>query len=83
MISINGDDLFVAGDLVHHLRQIENPQLATLFDFDRDQATTTRVKMLDFLAATGKLALFYHLPWPGLGYVRRRGQVFLFEPIAG
>ena len=81
MVSDRGEELFVAGDLVHDISQIENPLIATVFDFDQDQATVSRIKMLDYLARTEKRALFYHLPWPGLGYVRREGQGYRFESV--
>lgn len=80
MVRDRGEELFVAGDLIHDISQIENPRTATVFDFDRDQATASRIQMLDYLAKTGTLALFYHLPWPGLGYVRRHGRRYRFEP---
>ena len=83
MVGDGREKLFVAGDLIHDISQIENPLIATVFDFDRDQATASRIKMLGYLAQTMTLALFYHLPWPGLGYLSRYGQGYQFEPING
>jgi glyoxylase-like metal-dependent hydrolase (beta-lactamase superfamily II) len=83
LISIGQHQLFVGGDLAHHVSQIEVPEIATQFDFDRDLAAASRQRILDFLAYTRILALFYHFEWPGLGYIEKRGNGFRFVPLAG
>jgi glyoxylase-like metal-dependent hydrolase (beta-lactamase superfamily II) len=83
LISSGHNQLFVAGDLAHHVSQIEVPEIATAFDFDPDLAVVSRRRMLDFLASTRSLALFYHFDWPGLGYIERCGNGFRFISVAG
>lgn len=75
--------LFVVGDLVHHEYQLAFPSMTMLFDSDSDQGTKTRFKTLNFLADTATLALFYHLPFPGIGYIERTGEAFCFVPFSG
>ena len=41
----------------------------------------TRRAYLDKAATNHTLTLFYHLPFPSLGYVRRDGDAFKWEPI--
>ena len=48
------------------------------FDTDAKQGITTRVKALDMLAAQRMPALIYHLPWPGIGYIAKRGDGFRY-----
>jgi glyoxylase-like metal-dependent hydrolase (beta-lactamase superfamily II) len=83
LISSGGHQLFIAGDLAHHVSQIEMPEIATQFDFDRSLAAASRRRMLDYLASTRTLTLFYHFDWPGLGYIERRGNGFHFIRSAG
>jgi glyoxylase-like metal-dependent hydrolase (beta-lactamase superfamily II) len=83
LISSGRHQPFVAGDLAHHVSQVESPETATQFDFDGDLAAASRRRILDFLAHTRTLALFYHFDWPGLGYVEKRGNGFRFVPLVG
>ena len=77
---INSGDksLFLVGDLTHHVILIENPRMEVAFDTDAKQGITTRVKALDMLAAQRMPALIYHLPWPGIGYIAKRGDGFRY-----
>jgi glyoxylase-like metal-dependent hydrolase (beta-lactamase superfamily II) len=83
VISDGNDQLFIAGDLAHHISQIRDPAIATAFDFDPALGVATRWKMLDFLASTHMLTLFYHFPWPGLGHIERCRLGYYFLPITG
>jgi glyoxylase-like metal-dependent hydrolase (beta-lactamase superfamily II) len=82
LIGLGEDRLLIAGDLAHHEAQIEDVLICTRFDADRELASASRLRTLDFLAATRTLALFYHFAWPGLGYVEKRGRGFRFVPVA-
>ncbi|KVK54038.1 hypothetical protein BCY90_18485 [Agrobacterium deltaense] len=73
--------LFVVGDLVHHECQLAFPSMTMLFDTDREQGVDTRIKILRYLADKAIPALFYHLPFPGVGYVERAGEAFRFVPL--
>jgi glyoxylase-like metal-dependent hydrolase (beta-lactamase superfamily II) len=79
---INSGDksLFVVGDLTHHVILMENPRMEVSFDTDAKQGIETRVKALDMLAAQRMPALIYHLPWPGIGYIAKRGDGFRYVP---
>lgn len=80
LIASGNERLLIAGDIVHHKAQIESLSLCTRFDADRELAMASRLRVLDFLAVTRTLALFYHFDWPGLGYVEKHANGFLFRP---
>jgi glyoxylase-like metal-dependent hydrolase (beta-lactamase superfamily II) len=82
LISSGKHELFVAGDLAHHVTQVAHPDLGTQFDTEPDLAVSTRAKILDFLASRQILCMFYHFAWPGLGYVERHRGTFRFVPMA-
>jgi glyoxylase-like metal-dependent hydrolase (beta-lactamase superfamily II) len=81
LISSGTEELFVAGDLAHHVSQIEHPGIGTQFDTDPSLAAATRLRMLDFLATRQILSIFYHLDWPGIGFIEKRGGGFRFVPV--
>lgn len=69
-----GQKLLVWGDLVHNAAvQFPRPGVAIEFDIDPKQAVATRRHAFDF-AESGKLLVAgAHLPFPGLGHVRKEG----------
>ena len=73
-------DLYVAGDLVHHQIIVEKPRMEDFFDTDRKLGIETRLRTMDMLAGQKLLSIVYHLPWPGLGHFSKRGDGFHFEP---
>jgi glyoxylase-like metal-dependent hydrolase (beta-lactamase superfamily II) len=70
------------GDVFHHPAfDLEHPEWATAFDQDPKQAYKTRIKMLD-QAATDKVMLTsYHVPFPAVGHVRKKGNHYEWEGI--
>ena len=46
------------------------------FDTDFDQAAAARKKVLAELAERRVAVFAFHLPWPGLGHIRRKGAGF-------
>jgi glyoxylase-like metal-dependent hydrolase (beta-lactamase superfamily II) len=78
VINSGGKSLFVVGDLTHHVILIENPRMEVAFDTDPKQGIETRMKALDMLASQRMPAIIYHLPWPGIGYIAKRGDGFRY-----
>jgi len=54
----------------------EHPEWGFEGDTDFDLALKSRRKVLNELAMSRALVFSYHLPWPGLGHVRKQGQGF-------
>jgi len=85
IISSGSDQLAAMGDLAHnHVVMFANPAWTIGFDSDKKAAVASRVKMFDRLAADRVRVFGYHMPWPGLGHVRKDGAGFewVIEPWA-
>ena len=73
--------VLVWGDIVHyHSVQFADPSAAYEADADRDQAIASRRDLLA-RAADGRWWLAgAHLPFPGIGHVRREGEGYAWVP---
>jgi glyoxylase-like metal-dependent hydrolase (beta-lactamase superfamily II) len=81
MITSQGESLCNTGDIAHHyVLVVQNPKVEFAFDTDPKQGSATRIKMFDMLAAQRTRALTYHFPWPGIGYIAKRGDGFHYTP---
>lgn len=71
------DELVHIADLLHSdVLQFQHAEWGFSGDTDITLAAATREKVLAELAA-GKTKVFaYHLPWPGIGHVRNKGQAY-------
>lgn len=77
LVSSGDQSLAVIGDVVHNsLLSLAHPDWHFVFDADPTLAVTTRQKVLDMLATDRLRTFAYHLDWPGLGRVVRRGDAF-------
>jgi glyoxylase-like metal-dependent hydrolase (beta-lactamase superfamily II) len=81
-ISIASDDqqLLCIGDLVHSIEEIEDPERYDIFDYDQAQVVAIRNQVFAKAAHENTLLMGYHLPFPGLGYVRQHGQKLAWTP---
>lgn len=81
MITSGGKTFAAIGDLTHHqVLLVEKPRIEFAYDTDPKQSATTRVKVLDMLAAQRIPLMAYHFPWPGVGHVGKDGDGFRFFP---
>jgi glyoxylase-like metal-dependent hydrolase (beta-lactamase superfamily II) len=83
MIESEGEKLIHLADLLHSPMQFAHPEWSPSFDADMRQSVPTRIAALERAADQKMLALFYHLTFPGLGYVKRGDQGFLWKPVQG
>src|ERR1700752_2975499 len=84
MVTSNGKSFAFLGDLTHHqVLLLEKPRMEFAYDTDPKQAASTRVKMLDMLAANKVAVMSYHFAWPGYGHVVKAGDGFRYiaEPM--
>ncbi len=80
-LSSSGEGLVIGGDvLIHPIVSFARPQWAWRTDTDTQKAADARSKLLDRLVTDNLHVLGYHLPWPGLGRVERRGDAFGWLP---
>lgn len=81
MLTSQGKQLCVTGDLAHHhVIPVEKPRTEFAFDTDGRQGAATRVKMFGMLAAQRIPILSYHFIWPGIGYLAKQGEGFRYYP---
>jgi len=81
MITSQGKTICNLADVAHHhVLVVENPKIEFAFDTDGKQGAATRIRVFDLLAAQRIPFLAYHFPWPGIGYVAKRGDGFHYTP---
>lgn len=73
----------ITGDLMHSPLQVVAPDLSPRVDADPDLAARTRAAFIADAAETGRLVLATHFPLPSAGYVRRRGDGFVWDSTLG
>ena len=72
-----GQELVHVADLVHSpVLVFAHPEWGFEGDTNFELAAATRRKVLGELAASRKQVFSYHLPWPGLGHVRKKEDGF-------
>lgn len=69
-------------DTVHMPIQLNALDASPPFDVQPDIAIATRRALLARAESENLLLMTYHFPFPGLGYVRRRGDLLAWEPYA-
>jgi glyoxylase-like metal-dependent hydrolase (beta-lactamase superfamily II) len=77
------DDAVFCGDLMHTPLQTRYPELSVKFDVDQTQAAVTRRAFLERYCDTETLCCTAHFPSPSTGKIRRLGNGFSCEGIAG
>lgn len=77
----DGEGLLHLADALHTPMQIPHPEWSATADMDTSTSVPTRRDALKRAADNTLLTLFYHLTFPGLGYVRHGAQGFAWEPL--
>ena len=74
------DALLIVGDaLAHPVIAFAHPEWKPAADHhDADRAIRTRRTLLDRLATDRSRLIGYHLPFPGIGRVERKGRAFVY-----
>lgn len=86
VVSVSSGDerLFYIGDLAMHRLHLEHPDWLPIYDIAPGQAQASKRRILNRVAEKGALVMGHHLsPFPGLGYVVKRGEGWEWQPIAG
>lgn len=82
LIESQGQRLMVVGDIIHVAAiQFEDPTVSIAFDSDSQQAEQERIKEFTAIADGHILFAAAHVPFPGLGRLRAKGQGFLWIPV--
>ena len=73
--------LLHAADVFHSAAfDLAHPEWQTAFDHSPGEAVATRRRLLDRASAERTPLMAYHIPFPGLGRVRARGDCYDWEP---
>jgi len=81
MLESGGKSLLIAADFANHpVFSLEQPDWEVKFDMDKPAAAATRRKLLDMLAADATPFIGYHMPFPAMGYVEKRGDGYGYIP---
>ncbi|NML39867.1 MBL fold metallo-hydrolase [Chitinophaga sp. G-6-1-13] len=75
------DTLLHSADLLHAAVLLQHPEWGMFYDMDFGQAAHTRERILQEAANTGRMTMTYHLPWPGLGKIKKDNTGFEWEPV--
>lgn len=81
-IASAGERLVFVADAVLHVLDFEYPETRAVFDHQPGDMIATRSHLLNEAAAQQTALMASHLPFPGLGHVRRKGTAWEWAPIA-
>ncbi len=77
-----GAVLLVFGDIVHNsFVQFAHPDVSVMSDTDRVQAIATRQALFAKVAAENTPVAGAHVPFPGIGRLRKDGNGYVFVPV--
>ena len=79
VINSQGQSLINIADLCHqYVLQMENPRAEFARDTDPQQGVSSRLRIFDMVANQKIPIVAYHLPWPGVGHVAKRGDGYRY-----
>ena len=82
LVGTGEDRLLIWGDIVHnHAVQFARPQVAIEYDNDPKAAVATRKAIFAKAAREKLLVAGMHLPFPGIGHVRKEASGYSWVPI--
>ncbi len=82
LVKNGGEQLLILGDLVHnHAVQFARPDVAFEYDNDTKQAVATRKRIFALAAREKLMVAGMHLPFPGVGHVRKEPKGYAWVPV--
>jgi glyoxylase-like metal-dependent hydrolase (beta-lactamase superfamily II) len=80
-IESNGQELMIMSDTVaHYAVSLSHPEWHFAMDDNPEVAAVSRRRLLDQIAAAKMAAVGFHMPFPSVGYIERRGDGFVWLP---
>ena len=82
-IEVVSDDakLLYMSDTVLHPIHLEHPEWCSSVAFDPEKVVYSRLKLLNKVASEEAKVILTHFPFPGLGYIIKKGQGWQWQPI--
>lgn len=81
LIESEGEQVLHLADQLHSPMQFAHPEWSVSFDIDTRVSVPVRRSALQRAADDNLLTLFYHLTFPGLGWVKPAETGFTWEPL--
>jgi glyoxylase-like metal-dependent hydrolase (beta-lactamase superfamily II) len=82
-IRSGGEQLLVIADVVLHPVHLAEPGWTASVDVIPEQVVSTRQRILEKAAGEKCLVMAFHFPFPGLGYIQKRGKAWQWQPAPG
>ena len=83
MVTSGTARMLAIGDMIHVAPvQFEQPEVTIAFDWEQLKASATRISVFDMAAKENILIAAVHLPFPGLGTLRKEGSSFAYTPMS-
>jgi len=80
--SSKGQKILFWGDTVHaQIVQLRHPDITVVFDNDHAAAAATRNQLLPTLAREGVMIAGPHMPFPGMGRLRKEANGYVWAPV--
>jgi glyoxylase-like metal-dependent hydrolase (beta-lactamase superfamily II) len=80
--SSKGQKILFWGDTVHaQIVQLKHPDITVVFDIDHPAAAATRNQLLPTLAREAVVIAGPHMPFPGLGRLRKDENGYIWAPV--
>jgi glyoxylase-like metal-dependent hydrolase (beta-lactamase superfamily II) len=80
--SSGGQNFLFWGDTIHdQLVQLSHRDVTVVFDIDHPAATATRNRLLPTLARESVLIAGPHMPFPGMGRLRKEANGYVWAPV--
>ena len=80
MVSSNGNQMLIWGDLAHAMAiQMPYPQVAVTYDINPEQAIKDRKKVMEYVSENNIPVAGMHIPFPAMGKIESDGEGYLFE----
>jgi glyoxylase-like metal-dependent hydrolase (beta-lactamase superfamily II) len=80
LLESQGERLLCTGDSFYDPLQLSHPQWRTPWDHDAGRSVLSRRKILRWAADENLLVHAYHMPFPGLGLIKRHGDIYEWCP---
>ena len=80
-VSSGGKQLLVVSDGFLHPIHLEHPDWYAAVDLDPKQVANTRRRLINLAAREEALVLAFHFPFPGLGHIVKKGDIWQWKAI--
>ena len=81
MVQSGSARLLAIGDTMHVAPvQFPRPEITVAFDWDQAKARAARLSIFDTVVKEGIPIAAVHLPFPGIGRLRKNGDAYIFHP---